>query len=56
MGSPTRVTERRRELRRIKLGTKRKRAIRIDGTTAAPLPLNVPNANERAQIAARKKS
>jgi hypothetical protein len=49
MGSPTRVTRVRRNLRLVKLGNSRKRKIRVEGTTAAHLPLNVPNANEKAQ-------
>ena len=49
MGSPTRVTRVRRNLRLVKLGNSRKRKIRVEGTTAAHLPLNVPNTQHASQ-------
>jgi hypothetical protein len=55
MASPTKISERRRELRKINMGAKRKRKLRVEGSTMPTLLLNMPNANEKAQ-AARKKS
>ena len=55
MASPTKISERRRELRKINMGAKRKRKLRVEGSTMPTLPLNMPNANEKAQ-AARKNS
>ncbi len=52
MASPTKRSKVRRAMNKARAGKKRKNKIRIEGTTAASLPLNVPNANERAQKAA----
>ncbi len=51
MASNTKKLKVRRAIRSAKAGTKRKNAARNFGTTAASLPLNVPNANEKAQKA-----
>lgn len=53
MASPTKKSKVRRALNKARAGKKRKNKLRIVGTTAASLPLNKPNANERAQLAAR---
>jgi hypothetical protein len=53
MASPTKKSKVRRALNKARAGKKRKNKLRIVGSTAASLPLNKPNANERAQIAAR---
>jgi len=53
MASKTTIVERRRQLKKIAMGRKRKNAARMHGSTLPNLPLTVPNANERAQIAAK---
>ncbi len=49
MTSKTTKLVRIRERKVTKAGLKRKNSLRKNGTTAADLPLNKPNANERAQ-------
>ena len=49
MASATKKLKVRRAIRSAKAGNKRKNAARNHGTTACILPLNVPNANEKAQ-------
>jgi hypothetical protein len=55
MASNTRKLTNIRERKVIKAGASRKNALRAKGTTAPNLPLNKPNANEKAQISARAK-
>lgn len=55
MTSKTTKLVRIRERKVSKAGLKRKNAIRKTGTTAADLPLNKPNANERAMKKAAAK-
>ena len=52
MSSPTKVHKRRKVLKSIARGRKRKNADRNHGTTAPNLPLDKPNANEQKQKAA----
>ena len=54
MGSPTKKSETRRAIRKAKTARKRKNQARKHGTTANNLPLDRPNANERAQNKANK--
>lgn len=54
MASPTKRSKVRRAINKARAGKKRKNKIRIAGSTAASLPLNVPNANEKAQAKAAK--
>jgi hypothetical protein len=56
MASKTRKLTNIRERKAAKLGADRKNAVRRKGTTAPSLPLNKPNANEKAQAAAAAKS
>jgi hypothetical protein len=55
MASPTKKKKVRKILKKASVGRERKNANRLHGTTQASLALNVPNAAERAQIAARAK-
>ena len=55
MASKTRKTTNVREKKVAKAGATRKNDLRRKGTTAANLPLNKPNANEKAQAAAKAK-
>lgn len=52
MSSPTKVHKRRKVLKSIARGRKRKNHDRNHGTTAPNLPLDKPNANELKQKAA----
>ena len=54
MASPTKKSKIRRAINKARAGKKRKNKVRIYGSTPASLPLNVPNANEKAQAAAAK--
>lgn len=56
MASKTRKLTNIRERKASKLGAQRKNAVRRTGTTAPRLPLNMPNANEKAQAAAVSKA
>jgi hypothetical protein len=49
MASNTKALKVRRKMKRASNGAKRKRVIRMEGTTAPLLPLNKPNANETQQ-------
>lgn len=53
MASPTKKLKIRRKINKARAGKARKNAVRRDGSTAKLLPLDVPNANEKAQKAAR---
>ncbi len=53
MASPTKKSKIRRAMNKARAGKKRKNRTRIYGSTPASLPLNVPNANERAQAKAQ---
>lgn len=53
MASATRIVKLRRKMKKASMGRKRKAQLRIKGSTQLDLPLNVPNANEKAQIQAR---
>jgi hypothetical protein len=55
MASPTKKVTIVRERKKVKAGAARKNEIRRNGTTAANLPLNMPNANEKAQMARKSK-
>jgi hypothetical protein len=55
MASKTRKLTNIRERKAAKNGSARKNALRRKGTTAPSLPLNKPNANEKAQAAAKTK-
>jgi hypothetical protein len=52
MASPTKKSKVRRARNKARAGKKRKNKLRIVGSTRPSLKLNVPNANEKAQIAA----
>lgn len=54
MASPTKVVKARRIMNKARAGKARKNAIRRDGSTVADLPLTMPNAQEKAQLAAKK--
>ncbi len=54
MASPTKVVKARRRMNKARAGKARKNELRRVGSTAPDLALNVPNANEKAQMAARK--
>jgi hypothetical protein len=54
MASPTKKVKVRRIMNKARAGKIRKALAANHGSTAARLPLNMPNANERAQIAANK--
>ncbi len=54
MASPTRILKVRRALKIAAAGKVRKTRDRIYGSTAPNLPLDQPNANEKAQKASRK--
>lgn len=56
MASKTRKLTNIRERKATKLGAQRKNEVRRKGTTAPRLPLNKPNANEKAQAAASTKT
>ena len=49
MASNTRKLKVRRAMSKARRGKKRKNALRRHGSTPASLPLNMPNANEKAQ-------
>ena len=51
MASPTKKSKVRRAINKARAGKKRKNKLRITGSTAPNLPLNAPNANEKAQAA-----
>ena len=55
MASKTRKLTNIRERKAAKNGSARKNALRRKGTTSPSLPLNKPNANEKAQAAAKTK-
>lgn len=55
MASATRIVKLRRKMKKAAMGSKRKAQLRIHGSTQADLPLNVPNANEKAQLQANTK-
>jgi hypothetical protein len=55
MASKTRKTTNVREKKVAKSGSARKNELRRKGTTAPNLPLNKPNAHEKAQAAAKAK-
>ena len=52
MASPTKKSKIRRRMKKAKMGSKRKNLEQRRGTTGPNLPLNMPNANERAQTKA----
>lgn len=54
MASPTRILKVRRTLAKVNGGTRRKKHDHLHGSTAPDLPLNQPNANEKAQLAAKE--
>ena len=54
MASPTKKSKIRRVLNKSRAGKKPKNHLRVHGSTAPSLALNVPNANEKAQAAAAK--
>lgn len=56
MASNTGQTTRRREMKKSILGLRRKNALRRDGSTEKSLPLNVPNAGEKAAKAKATKA
>jgi hypothetical protein len=56
MASKTQKLTRIRERKVAKTGAARKNEVRRKGTTAPNLPLNKPNANEKAQAAAKAKA
>jgi hypothetical protein len=51
MASPTKKSKVRRAINKARAGKKRKNLTRVYGSTPTSLPLNMPNANERAQAA-----
>lgn len=53
MASPTKKLKVRRALARASAAKGRKNRIRREGSTAPRLPLNVPNANEKAMKASK---
>jgi hypothetical protein len=53
MASPTKKKKVRKLIKKARAGRQRKNANRLHGTTQANLPLNVPNAAERASRSAR---
>lgn len=53
MASVTKKLKVRRKLNAAKAGKKRKNRIALHGSTMKNLPLNMPNANEKAQAAAK---
>jgi hypothetical protein len=55
MASKTRKLTNIRERKAATNGSARKNKLRREGTTAPSLPLNKPNANEKAQAAAKAK-
>ena len=55
MASNTKKLKVRRKLVAMKNGKARKNHIKLHGSTAKNLPLNMPNANEKAQTAAKAK-
>ncbi|MBC7532901.1 MAG: hypothetical protein H7318_15110 [Oligoflexus sp.] len=52
MASPTKKSKVRRARNKARAGKKRKNKLRIVGSTAPSLKLNMPNANEKAFLAA----
>jgi hypothetical protein len=55
MASCTRKVTNVRERKMVTKGAARKNELRRNGSTAKNLPLNMPNAHEKAQAAARAK-
>ncbi|MGE0172795.1 MAG: hypothetical protein AB7T49_08420 [Oligoflexales bacterium] len=53
MASATKVVETRRKIRKAAAGKRRKNFERLHGATKPALPLNMPNANEKAQLKAK---
>jgi hypothetical protein len=53
MASPTKKKKVRKLIKKARAGTERKNANRLHGTTQPNLPLNAPNAGERAQLKKR---
>lgn len=49
MASPTKKKKIRKQIKKARAGRERKNANQLHGTTQANLPLNMPNAAERAQ-------
>ncbi|NRA65026.1 MAG: hypothetical protein HRU19_11130 [Pseudobacteriovorax sp.] len=49
MASVTKKLKVRRAINKARAGKKRKNELRRNGSTAPSLPLNMPNANEKAQ-------
>ena len=56
MASATRKLKVRRALSKAKAGSQRKKHVKINGSTAPSLPLNMPNAHEKAVKAAKQSS
>ncbi len=56
MASPTKKSKVRRAMNKAGAGKKRKNKTRIHGSTPPSLPLNMPNAHEKAIAAASKKA
>ena len=56
MASKTTKLMRIRDRKMVTQGKQRKNKLRSQGTTAPNLPLNMPNAQEKAQIAAAKRA
>ena len=54
MASPTKKSKVRRAINKARAGKKRKNKTRILGSTPTSMPLNAPNANERAQASTKK--
>lgn len=50
MGSPTRKLKVRRALKKASMAKRRKNKLRNEGSTAARLELNMPNAQEKAKL------
>ena len=49
MAPPTKKVKQQRKIRRAAAGKRRKNSLRNSGSTSKSLPLNKPNANEKAQ-------
>lgn len=54
MASPTKKKKVRKLIKKARAGRRRKNAERLHGSTQPNLPLNSPNANERAQHIKKK--
>ena len=54
MASVTKKLKVRRAINKARAGKKRKNALRRNGCTAVSLPLDKPNANEKAQLASKQ--